>query len=237
MTNDYKILELLEVKEEVAFLIKSKNIKLELTTYSIVLTLNGASLAYAVSTKAMELLLLGNLGPASKEQIRLSFENFAVKAVSTLYGDEGYSKNNNYADSPFSPDLMLEVPSTKAKSPPKKTVPFGSNGLANATKLYEPVSGSSINSTYYVVALGDGINIAVRYQSDRLSVRVEGAKIETYADSLVACGLSYKKGVYASAHYQALDHIIAVKTIGAILGMVGFEPFKEVGSLYEAVKL
>lgn len=70
-----------------------------------------------------------------------------------------------------------------------------------------------------------------------MSVRVEGAKIETYADSLVACGLSYKKGVYASAHYQALDHIIAVKTIGAILGMVGFEPFKEVGSLYEAVKL
>lgn len=112
---------------------------------------------------------------------------------------------------------------------------IGLCGLADATQVYQKVHGTSKNSTYFVAALFEGAGLAVRRKHNKLSVRVEGAKLNEYSLALKSAGFSLKEGYYASCHYDSPDTDIAVKTIGAIMAKMGLHLVNQSGDLNKLV--
>ena len=92
--------------------------------------------------------------------------------------------------------------------------------LADATKLYQPVFGSSAGSRYYVIGVSKGLRIAARYTNGSLSVRVEGPEFAQHNNALTLAGFDVHtpaKG-YASLHLAVgTDQVLASKTLGAVL--------------------
>jgi hypothetical protein len=95
--------------------------------------------------------------------------------------------------------------------------------LRDATMMYQPVSGSSPGSRYFVIAAGKGLRIGARYAQDSLSVRVEGKAFADYATKLTACGFTNVNAnqAYASMHLTVPDGLLARKALGAILMGLG----------------
>lgn len=89
--------------------------------------------------------------------------------------------------------------------------------LRDAKQLYQPVSGSSGGSRYFVVAGGSGIAVAARYNNGQLSIRVEGENFGEHAGALHKAGLPPKGDDYSSIHLSVNDDMIARKALGAIL--------------------
>ena len=91
--------------------------------------------------------------------------------------------------------------------------------LRDATRMYEPVQGSSPQSRYFLVAANQDLRIAARYKGTSLSVRIEGPSWEKHKHQIAACGfdnVQVDKG-YASIHLHVGDPITAGKALGAIL--------------------
>ena len=91
--------------------------------------------------------------------------------------------------------------------------------LRDATRMYEPVQGSSPNSRYFLVAANQDLRIAARYKGTSLSVRIEGPSWAKHKHQIAACGfdnVQVDKG-YASIHLHVGDPITASKALGAIL--------------------
>jgi hypothetical protein len=95
--------------------------------------------------------------------------------------------------------------------------------LANATKLYQPVRGSGEGTVYFVIAMCSGLNIAARCKGGTLSIRVEGFKLESYANKLLEAGLD-NHGHYASMHVKIDSDIIAKRVIGSVLVALDLSP-------------
>lgn len=103
--------------------------------------------------------------------------------------------------------------------------------LKDATKLYEPVQGTSGSSRYYAVGISPGIKVACRYQSatKELSVRVEGPKFAALSQTLAEAGIfgpefsGQFQGNYASMHIKAPGPADVQKVIGAVLGCLWSE--------------
>lgn len=94
--------------------------------------------------------------------------------------------------------------------------------LKNATRMYQPVLGTSGGSRYYVVAANDQMRIAARYLSGKLSIRIEGPEWMKHLNAIQATGFEpqQSKG-YASVHLAVPDVMMARKSLGAILGGLG----------------
>jgi hypothetical protein len=97
--------------------------------------------------------------------------------------------------------------------------------LRDATRMYQPVRGSSPNSRYFLVGANDDLRIAARYKGTSLSVRIEGPAWEKHSPSITACGFdNVQPGQgYASIHLHVADAVIAGKALGAILLGLGVE--------------
>jgi len=109
--------------------------------------------------------------------------------------------------------LVLEGAFPVSEMKTAKTLP-----LVFATKLYQPVNGSSKNSRYFVAGISPELRVAVRYQGGSLSVRVEGENWEAHKSLVDDVGLDLSnKGNYASAHMPINDPVLAAKTLGCIL--------------------
>lgn len=91
--------------------------------------------------------------------------------------------------------------------------------LADATQVYQPVTGTSKTSVYYVVALLQGLKLAIRSGATSLSMRAEGSGLENYQASLNSLGFSVK-GNYASVHFDCTPDMTE-KTVGAVIGGLG----------------
>ena len=104
--------------------------------------------------------------------------------------------------------------------------------------MYQPVSGTSGGSRYFLVAGADGIRVAARYTHKSLSIRVEGKKLTSYSSNLALAGLDLKKNAeYSSIHLEVSDDVLAAKTLGAILLGLGvpFEtPFPNINLIKDA---
>lgn len=89
--------------------------------------------------------------------------------------------------------------------------------LLQATKLYQPVHGTSSGSRYFVVALSKDLKIAARFKGEDLSMRVEG-NISKSKDILVENGFNIGADeTYASMHLKCPTQILAKRVIGALL--------------------
>ena len=90
--------------------------------------------------------------------------------------------------------------------------------LADATRLYQPVYGSSKTSRYYLVAATDDLKLAARLSNGKLSVRVEG-DITKHATEIAAAGFILN-GNYASMHLSVPSSLIAAKALGAVISAI-----------------
>jgi hypothetical protein len=96
--------------------------------------------------------------------------------------------------------------------------------LIDATALYQPVRGTGGTSRYFVMGVGDSLNLCCRIKGSTLSARVEGHLLanKSMGNCLAELGLTYGKGGhYASMHVECCDDIVAQKTVGSILAALG----------------
>lgn len=104
--------------------------------------------------------------------------------------------------------------------------------LHQAKQLYQPVTATSKDSVYHVVALFDGLNLAARVAGGKLSLRAEGSKIVSYSSALSDLGMAIKNGHdYASVHFSIDDQGLLLKTFGAVVGRLGVTNLKQAGDI------
>ena len=95
--------------------------------------------------------------------------------------------------------------------------------MLKATKLYQPVRGTSSGSRYFMIAIGPDLRVAARWKqapaSEGLALRVEGKGLTNpYTVKLLEqIGLDKKSEVHMSAHLTVTNDIEARKAIGALL--------------------
>lgn len=185
-----------------------------------------------VKGQAISLAKSGNLGPASKQAIQFQFEQAIQKAASACVPvkkaiSDDYQFVTNEMDEDDMPSLVAP------KIPVSKPVAFSSNTpsqLEKASELYEPCLGTSHGSVYYVIAMLTGMNLACRMKSDNLSLRAEGSMLKDYKAALTDLGFTFKDH-YASVHFAVNNIALAQKTIGAVVGRVGFMNVVQVGDI------
>lgn len=96
--------------------------------------------------------------------------------------------------------------------------------LVTATKLYQPVKGTSPGSRYYLIGFHPGLRLAARYSSTGMSFRAEGTSLSSFASSLKNAGFSVNPP-YASMHLGGInDILLARKVCGSVLLGLGI-PF------------
>lgn len=179
-----------------------------------------------VKGSAISLAKTNSLGPASKASLKFQFEqaiNKALQAIGTNPPTPVLSADE--------PSLVSVAPSALKYVPP--VIPNLSEGKApiplhEATELYQPIIGTSAQSVYHVLAIFDGLNLAARIKPSKISFRVEGKKLKTYTSALNDLGFSIKDQ-YASAHFDVGDQALALKTVGAVIGRLGFNNLKSAG--------
>lgn len=112
-------------------------------------------------------------------------------------------------------EVESDIKKTNPKSSKKKVK------LIDASELYQPVFGSSQSSTYYVVALYEGLKFAARVkgggQTRTISIRVEG---KAYNQLKSISGLQKFKdnGHYGSIHLN-VETVYETKMV--ICGLIG----------------
>jgi hypothetical protein len=100
--------------------------------------------------------------------------------------------------------------------------------LKIASKLFQPVLGTSAGSKYFVVGLGSGIRVAARYKGSaehgKLSVRIEGDSFPKLTMKIQEAGVfgptfaGKFDSDYASMHVAVAGKSEAQRVIGAVLG-------------------
>lgn len=104
--------------------------------------------------------------------------------------------------------------------------------LIHATKLYQPVDGTSSGSRYYVVAIHPECKMAARYKNGKLSVRLEGAMAGKVAGSIGAGA----GGSHYSTHLSVPPHEV-LKVLGSMISAVDLEwvtPSPKLGYVVQA---
>jgi hypothetical protein len=89
--------------------------------------------------------------------------------------------------------------------------------LREATKLYQPVQGTSGTSRYFAVACHPKLKVAARYGSSSLSIRIEGDALPVMKHTLSDLGFDTVKSAYSSVHLSVDTLLLAQKTLGSIL--------------------
>lgn len=208
-----------------------------------------------VKGSAISLAKSKTLGPASKEALKFQFESALSKAtnwlgsttpepvkVADFLPPTKVVKNPNVI-APKSgismtmvkphvvfPKSGISMPMVKpdhvAKFPKDGAVP-----LCKATKVYEPVVGTTAGSVYYVLAMFDGLNLAARCgPGQKLSLRAEGVNLKEYLPALEDFNMD-SKGSYCSGHYQVENLGLMLKSLGALIGRIGYSKSLSVADL------
>lgn len=187
-----------------------------------------------VKAGALSMAIAGKLGPASKEAICYNLEKNISKALASVNmtpmeaADAPKPKPGKVFNAPVQASNAAQMAASMAAetSPPDpvfigidmakmedKPVP-----LVEATKMYQPVKGTSSSSVYHLVACNVELKIAARYSGNNLSLRCEGS-VEKYKHNLKEAGFSMSNisSGYVSVHLQVPDDTLAAKTLGAII--------------------
>jgi hypothetical protein len=240
---------------------KAKGISVVTTSPGIYTIKNKVKVFANVSVKTTVITLMQNksLGPGSVEQYRYTFEQGLKKAIEGTPDASALAAVLAPAKGPLAgidPDDMKlksaawptldgtpkakaapEVKPAVADSPALGAV-AGKVKLVAATALYQPVAGTSPTSTYYTFAFFPGLKLAARVQGTKLSVRAEGDKLAEYKPLLKS---QFKieedpKGDHASSHYIVSEgKDLILKTLAAIIGVIGYEKVEKVADLNKFV--
>jgi hypothetical protein len=118
--------------------------------------------------------------------------------------------------------------------------------LNAATKIFQPVNGTSGTSRYHLVGHlakdGSGdtpLSVGARYTGAALSVRVEGADIKKYTEELERAGFAVEDGKlgngYVSIHLDVSSILLANKTLASIIAATGMAvtAAPDLGDIYD----
>lgn len=96
--------------------------------------------------------------------------------------------------------------------------------LRQATRLYQPVKGTSPGVRYYLIAANEELRVAGRVNGGSLAIRIEGPGLAKHAKTVLAMGFGVKdKNTYASFHLNPGSSEMAAKTLGAVVAGLGFQ--------------
>jgi len=109
---------------------------------------------------------------------------------------------------------------TATKKGPNLDAP--SVSLKKANYLYQPVTGTSDHSRYFLIAKAKNVRVAARIKGHKLSLRVESPNLEKYTAQLSGAGLDLM-GTHASIHLGVGNLKMAKRTVGALLLDMGFD--------------
>jgi hypothetical protein len=195
---------------------------------TFLIQLNGTTYgSVSVKGTAISLAKSKTLGPASKEALKFQFEGGIKKALAAANSVNVEVVEDTWPTPPIKAAVQQSNTSPVWKDAFKPT-PIGKFDKSNpeellvATKLYQPIKGTTSGSVYFLLSIFKGLNIAARIQGSKLSIRAEGASLGTYKSALEDLGMEMKGG-YASAHYEAHGESLMIKTLGALIGRVGYE--------------
>lgn len=169
------------------------------------------------SIKALKLPMLAQLDPtASDEPVALAADSGTVTgSTKPKFEDLDHPTSKESPKEPPTLDLTYNHPS-QVKI--KKTMSEAPVQLKDATRLYQPVYGTSAGSIYYAIALNKSVKVAARITSDQISIRAEG-DIAQHLPAFNSVQLT-SKGDYVSGHF-AYGHIPPERLIGAVLAGCG----------------
>lgn len=102
--------------------------------------------------------------------------------------------------------------------------------LSAATKLHQPVKGTSGGSVYHVIALGADAKVAARIKNTDVAIRVLPANNKGAAACKVA-GLDEKNGGHWSIHLHPDNKLLVKKCVGAVLFAMGLKWVEMSGDL------
>lgn len=89
--------------------------------------------------------------------------------------------------------------------------------LADAAVILQAVKGSDVGSVYRLIGkAANGMRIAARLSSTKLSIRVEGPRSDIQVAALKECGITGSPSGHSSGHY-VLGSIAPARVLGAIL--------------------
>lgn len=180
-----------------------------------------------VAGQAITLAKQGKLGPASQQAIKYQFEKVLSDALTQA---KNHADNEENLDKPVKESKMDKKATTEVPQVPENTV----INLCDANALHQKVHGTSAGSVYYVMALLDGAAIAVRSKNNTLSIRIEGTKLKMYEEALEDLGFVCKPK-YASVHFDVAGGGLVSKTMGAVIGRLGFKNVIKVSDIAETV--
>jgi hypothetical protein len=186
-----------------------------------------------IAGQAITLAKMGKLGPASKQAVQYQIEGALNKVIIYEKGKDPKSVvqvvPSNNVEPVVIPPTVKEIKSVKQNDVVGEVVQ-----LKDAVSLHQKVSGTSAGSVYVVVAILDGAAMAVRWKNGTLSVRVEGSKLKSYEEELKDLGFLVKPN-YGSVHFDIKQESLLCKTMGAIIGRIGFDKVKSVCNVMEVV--
>ena len=231
------ILECLGVNTGMTKVFHSLGGKVETGINKICITVPGQTThALKVPTGALGLIYNQQLAPHSKENLKGEVE-FAIKKMIGDHADPNpesavnlgvtftpptveYPKYPDLADCPIPPKETKVLP----KSTPSAGYEFCSDeemttltpvALATASRLYQPIKGTTLGTRYFLIASAPEANIAARYKGNQLSLRIEGS-ILSDKSLLHENGFNLSVG-YASLHLECTDTMILKRAVGAVL--------------------
>lgn len=182
--------------------------------------------AVAIKGAAITMAKAGTLGPSAKTAVCIQFEGALKKA---LGGTAGAAIPDVLDPKSVADALVSSQTTTKGvlggglKPTPKST--------ENGYYLEQKIAGTSDGSVYLVFALLEGSALAGRVKNGVLSIRALASLTCPLAPKLMALGFTLKNGKYYSAHYSCGTSELVVKTVGAVIGTLGFENVKSVANL------
>lgn len=128
---------------------------------------------------------------------------------------------DNVKEKTMKPKTLATVP--KGTFDVSKLMTAPTTTMLKATKLYQPVRGTSSGSRYFIIAISKAIRVAARWKqasnSEGLALRVEGSGLSNpyTVKMLEQIGLDKKSEIHMSAHLTVTSDIEARKAIGALL--------------------
>lgn len=225
------IMALFDVSPSMIAAAKSAGVQCVQTNPGTFVVKKGQSVYGTIPVKGTALTLAQNkaLGPNSKIAFKANFESALNKAMgeTSLKNSAVLGGVSNTAMPKTAP---LTTDSTVGQLPIVK--------LCDATELYQQVKGTSQGSIYRVFALFPGLKLAARVSGYKMSVRAEGDGIANYKAELVDAFKMDLGSGYVSAHYSVNEGVpLIIKTLGAIVGTLGFNKANRVADLKVFVEL
>lgn len=249
----YDLLVDLDVPQQQAAWLSAHGFKVQVFVSEIRISNGDVAASVAVKLDHLHQLKAGTIGDLAKKTLRMSILG-ALKQLEKKFGQDspgdvavpppgapdlaqavpppkpGFLKQLQAA-APLAGNLAhpaLEPAPAASPAwpayPPNKMQADPPGLLQTATRMYEPVRGSSKGSRYFLIAANAELRVAARLKNHSLSLRIEGPCFVEHKQRISQVGVTNVNTNYASMHLEVQGSLVtANKAVGAILLGLGIK--------------